>query len=51
MRRQLIPLIKKGLSAAIYTQLSDVEIESNGLFTYDRKVLKYDPNLVKRVKQ
>ncbi|MDC7240392.1 MAG: glycoside hydrolase family 2 TIM barrel-domain containing protein [Spirochaetales bacterium] len=38
--RQLIPLIPKGLSAAVYTQLSDVEIESNGFFTYDRRVLK-----------
>ena len=33
-------LIKKGLSAAIYTQTTDVEIETNGLMTYDRKVIK-----------
>jgi hypothetical protein len=33
-------LIKKGLSAAIYTQTTDVEIEVNGLMTYDRKVIK-----------
>jgi hypothetical protein len=32
--------IKKGLSAAIYTQTTDVEIEVNGLMTYDRKVIK-----------
>ena len=38
--KELIPLIKKGLSAAIYTQVSDVEEEINGLFTYDRKILK-----------
>jgi beta-galactosidase/beta-glucuronidase len=33
-------LIRLGLSAAVYTQTTDVEIETNGLFTYDRKVLK-----------
>ncbi len=33
-------LIRKGLSAAVYTQTTDVEIETNGFFTYDRKVLK-----------
>ncbi len=32
--------IKKGLSAAIYTQTTDVEIEVNGLMTYDRKIIK-----------
>ena len=31
-----------GLSAAVYTQLTDVETESNGLLTYDRKVIKVD---------
>lgn len=34
------PLIEKGLSAAVYTQTTDVEIETNGLMTYDRKVVK-----------
>jgi hypothetical protein len=34
------PLIKKGLSAAVYTQTTDVEVEINGLMTYDRKVIK-----------
>jgi hypothetical protein len=33
-------LIKKGLSAAVYTQTTDVEQETNGLMTYDRKVIK-----------
>ncbi|HSU51499.1 MAG TPA: glycoside hydrolase family 2 TIM barrel-domain containing protein, partial [Segetibacter sp.] len=33
-------LIKKGLSAAVYTQTTDVEVEVNGLMTYDRKVIK-----------
>jgi beta-galactosidase/beta-glucuronidase len=36
----LKPLIKVGLSAAVYTQTTDVEVEINGLMTYDRKVIK-----------
>ena len=47
IRRQLLPLIRKGLGAAVYTQFSDVEIESNGFYTYDRKVLKMDPESVR----
>jgi len=42
IRAQLIPLIPKGLGAAVYTQFSDVEIESNGFFTFDREILKID---------
>lgn len=38
--RDVIPYIEKGLSASIYTQLSDVEQETNGLVTYDRKKIK-----------
>ena len=38
---EIEPLRKKGLSAAIYTQLSDVEEETNGLLTYDREVQKF----------
>lgn len=37
---ELKPLVARGLSAAVYTQTSDVEIEKNGLLTYDRKVAK-----------
>ena len=37
---QVIPLIEEGLSGVVYTQLSDVEEEVNGLVTYDRKVVK-----------
>ena len=37
---QVLPLIKKGLSGVVYTQLSDIEEEVNGLVTYDRKVVK-----------
>jgi hypothetical protein len=39
---KLQPLIDKGLSAAVYTQTSDVEIEVNGLMTYDRAIIKMD---------
>lgn len=39
----LTPLIPKGLSAAVYTQTTDVEVETNGLMTYDRKVIKFSP--------
>ncbi|MGO1597488.1 MAG: glycoside hydrolase family 2 protein [Sphingobacterium sp.] len=57
---ELSKLIPLGLSAAVYTQTTDVEVETNGLMTYDRKVIKipeaelnnmhqklYDKNLVK----
>ena len=37
---QVLPLIEKGLSGVVYTQLSDIEEEVNGLVTYDRKVVK-----------
>lgn len=37
---QIVPFINRALSAAIYTQTTDVEIETNGLMTYDRKVIK-----------
>ena len=39
---EIIPLIPRGLSATVYTQISDVEDEINGLITYDRKVIKID---------
>lgn len=47
--RQVKPLIKKGLSVIIYTQLSDVEDEVNGLITYDRQVVKFDKEKVKEL--
>ena len=40
---QVLPLIPRGLSAAVYTQVSDVEDETNGLMTFDRKVQKITP--------
>lgn len=41
--------IKYGLSAAIYTQVSDVEDETNGLLTFDRAVLKVSPERLQKV--
>ena len=41
-------LAEKGLGGSIYTQTTDVEIEINGLLTYDRKVLKYNPAVLKK---
>ncbi len=38
--REILPLIPRGLSATVYTQVSDVEDEINGLLTYDREVVK-----------
>ena len=44
---QILEYIKRGLSAAVYTQWTDVENEMNGLFTYDRKKEKLDKKRVK----
>ncbi|QEC51237.1 glycosyl hydrolase family 2 [Anseongella ginsenosidimutans] len=44
-------LIAGGLSAAVYTQTTDVEVEVNGLMTYDRKVIKLDPARLKSLHQ
>lgn len=43
----LYDLITRGFSAAVYTQTTDVEVEVNGLMTYDRKVIKVDEKRVK----
>ncbi len=39
---EVLPLISEGICALVYTQLSDVEDETNGLITYDRRVIKLD---------
>ena len=39
---EVTPLLKKGVCALVYTQLSDVEDETNGFITYDRRVIKVD---------
>ncbi|MBQ7460243.1 MAG: glycoside hydrolase family 2 [Oscillospiraceae bacterium] len=43
MMAELVPLAREGLCGAVYTQVSDVEDETNGLFTFDREVLKVRP--------
>ncbi len=48
---QLKQLIKQGCSAAVYTQTTDVEIEINGLMTYDRKVIKMDEKKLRAVNE
>ncbi len=45
-QREVIPAKAKGLSAAIYTQLSDVEQETNGFVTYDREIVKMEATRV-----
>ena len=42
-REEILPCVRQGLCAAIYTQVSDVEDEINGLLTYDRRVEKVSP--------
>jgi beta-galactosidase/beta-glucuronidase len=44
--KKLIPL---GLAAAVYTQTTDVEVETNGLMTYDRKVFKFDKQFLRKI--
>ena len=46
---QVIPAMRKGLSATVYTQVSDVEFEVNGLLTYDRELVKLDEEAVKAI--
>lgn len=46
-REVVLPAVKDGISATVYTQLSDVEEEINGILTYDREVLKLDAALVR----
>ncbi len=45
----LLAAVREGLAATVYTQLSDVEDELNGLLTWDREVLKVDRDVVRRV--
>ena len=51
LAEKLKKLIPMGYSAAVYTQTTDVEIEVNGLITYDRKVIKLDENRIRKVNQ
>jgi hypothetical protein len=49
MLEQILPAVEKGLSAAVYTQLSDVEDEVNGLWTYDRTVQKLSTTALRNI--
>ena len=49
LANQLYKMIEFGFSAAIYTQITDVEIEVNGLMTYDRKIVKLDLGRVREI--
>ncbi len=49
MISKLILLIENGLCAAIYTQITDVEYEINGLLTYDREIIKMDKNKLREL--
>ncbi len=44
--REIIPAVRKGLGGTVYTQLSDIEEEVNGILTYDRKIVKLKPDTV-----
>ena len=48
---EILPARRKGLCAAVYTQLTDVEDELNGLITYDRKVIKLPKEKVKEINE
>ena len=43
--------MKKGLSATVYTQVSDVEFEVNGMLTYDREIVKLDEDTVREMNE
>ena len=47
--KQVIPLIDKGLCATVYTQISDVENELNGIMTYDREHIKISEKVLKEI--
>ena len=44
--KQVLPAVQQGLSAAVYTQVSDIEDETNGILTYDRKICKLSPEMM-----
>ena len=47
IEKQIIPLIPKYLSGFVYTQVTDVEFEVNGILTYDREIVKIDEDTLK----
>ncbi len=51
IEREVLPNIPRGLSATVYTQLSDVEEETNGILPYDREVLKLEAETVRELNE
>ena len=47
--KTIIPQIADGLSATVYTQVTDVEDELNGLLTYDREVEKIELKVLQEI--
>jgi hypothetical protein len=48
-RNEIIPAISRGLCATVYTQVSDVEDETNGLVTYDRSTVKVSADTMRAI--
>ena len=46
---QALPLVEKGLCGLVYTQIADVEDETNGLLTFDREIMKVDADKMKQM--
>lgn len=46
---EVLPAVSQGLAGTVYTQVSDVEDELNGLMTFDRRVLKVDENILRKM--
>ncbi len=51
IKEEIIPAKKDGMSAFIYTQISDVEEEMNGFISYDRKEIKVDIDKIKSINE
>ena len=47
----VIPSLDKGLCGCVYTQLTDIEDEINGFYTYDRLICKVDPDRIREMNQ
>lgn len=50
-KNEILPLVPDGLCAAVYTQVSDVEDETNGILSYDREVLKIEPSEFSKISE
>ncbi len=51
IEEEILPNVARGLSAAVYTQVSDIETEINGVMTYDREVVKIDPDTIRELNE